>query len=449
MRRLHLLIIAGGLALAGGIAVGSWWYKRPTTLRVAVTRDSESAQLIGAIAQNFVKERESLRLRPVLVEDADAAAAALEGEKSDLAVVRSDVRLPVNGQTLVVLHRNPAVVLATPTAKVSQMADLRGRSVGVVRGTTTGIGNRRLFEAVLAQHEILPNETPIVDLPRHQVFEALSSGRVAAVVTVGAITSDATRDVVAAATRASDGRPIFIPINEAKAMAQQNPALEAMELARGTFGGAPPKPTDNLETLGVSVRLMAASTMKDSRAGEVVDLLRSNRLAIERAAPLANQMHAPSTDRGAAIPTHPGAAAYFEREEETFFEKYGDMIYIGAMVLSVLGSAAAALASRISGGEGKHTALLLQRLLDVLRAARAAESLQTLDELERETDEILIGGIAARSMHTLNAQAIGALSLALDQARLAIRERRRQLKATAQAQPAPPKLMPVEARSAM
>ena len=61
--------------------------------------------------------------------------------------------------------------------------------------------------------------------------------------------------------------------------------------------------------------------------------------------PLANRMEEPSTDKAAPFPAHPGAVAYLDGEEETFLDKYSDFIYIGAMLLSVLASAAAALAS--------------------------------------------------------------------------------------------------------
>ena len=228
-------------------------------------------------------------------------------------------------------------------------------------------------------------------------------------------------------------------------MAQRAPVFESLEIVRGSFGGAPPKPADPFDTLGVSVRLMAASSMSNSLAGEITRVLFSNRPAIAHFAPLANQIEAPATDRGAAIPVHPGAAAYLDDEEQTFFDKYSDAIYIGAMILSVLGTAAAALASRVSSNAPTEADSLLKRLLDVLRAARAAESQQALDVLEQETDDILIGGIAARNLRGLDGPAISALSLALDQARLAIKDRRRLLQASAALGPSP-KVVPLEGR---
>jgi TRAP transporter TAXI family solute receptor len=435
MRRTILASVAFGLGLTGMVALAAFWYTRPTVLKVAVTRGSEDAQLITAIAQSLGKDHDDVRLRALLVNDASAAAAALEAEQADMAVVRTDVRLPPNGQTLVLLHRNPAILLTTRGAHVAHISDLRGKSVGVVRGPATASGNTRLLESILNQYELTTNDVQIVDLGRDEVLDAVATGKAAAVLAVGALNSQTLRDIVAAVTQAGKGDPVFVPITEAKAMALRSPVFESIDVVRGTFGGAPPKPAEAFETLGVSVRLMATSAMNDSVAADITRLLFANRTAIAQISPLANQIEAPSTARGAIIPVHPGAAAFLDDEEKSFFDHYSDVIYIGAMVLSVLGSAAAAAASRLSGGgRGAAGDKLLLRLREVLRRARSADSAAALDELENETDEILISGIANRRANTLDAEAIGALTLALDQARLAIKDRRRALQLPARAE---------------
>ena len=72
---------------------------------------------------------------------------------------------------------------------------------------------------------------------------------------------------------------------------------------------------------------------------------------------------------------------------------------------------------------------LLERLLSILGAARNASDLDELAELERETDEILVSGIANRHVNKADAHSMAALTLALDQVRRALRERRTDLEA--------------------
>jgi hypothetical protein len=235
-------------------------------------------------------------------------------------------------------------------------------------------------------------------------------------------------DIVSAMAQAGKGPPNFLPIKEAHAIAQRTPSVESLEVVRGAFGGDPPKPAANFETLAVTARLVARSTLNNSIASDITRSLFADRLSIAQRDPLATRIEAPSTDKDTALPTHPGTAAYIDGEEQTFFEKYSDFIYIGAMLLSVVGSAAAALASRLKTDSTAEVANLMARLLAILKAARSAQSSEELDGLEHESDEILISALAHHSLNAAAGSQINTLSLALEQARLAISDRRRQLR---------------------
>ena len=119
---------------------------------------------------------------------------------------------------------------------------------------------------------------------------------------------------------------------------------------------------------------------------------------------MASRMEAPSTDRDAALPVHPGAAAWLDGEEETFLEKYSDFIYIGAMVLSVLASAAAALASRLTAADHSRIDDMMARLMAMLGEARRAASDEELDLLEEEADTILIEALQHPMRPSLDTQ---------------------------------------------
>ncbi|MFV0281349.1 MAG: TAXI family TRAP transporter solute-binding subunit [Rhodoblastus sp.] len=412
-----------GLAIAGAAVMLNYTFLKPTTLRVAVAQGTPDQKLVEAIARVFSVNRDSVRLRVVPVATASASAAALQAESADLAVIRSDIALPSNGQTLVILHRNPALLIARGDETIKSVSDLKGKAVGVVKGAATGVGNAKLLDTILAQYEIEPNLVRHEVIEHNGVAEALKSNRVDALFVVGPATSDILAEAVAALTKAS-GAVTFIPITDAKAIAQRSNVLEATEIVRGAFGGDPPRPAHALETVGVSVRLMARASLRDSVAAEVTRRLFSERLAIANLDKLANQIEAPTTDKDAAFPLHPGAAAFLDDEEEGFFDKYSDFIYLGAMGLSVLGSGLAALATRISNTRHTEFDRVLERLLEILKAARASNQLDELDELEKEADEILTSSLSNRRLQGLDSHAMTAMGLALDQARDAIRERR-------------------------
>ncbi len=306
MLRWLYIASAAGLLIAGAAAGLNYAFLRPTTLRVAVSQGTDDHKLIEAIARVF-SSRDGVRLRVVPVSTANASSAALQSENVDLAVIRSDISIPPNGQTLVILHRNPALLVARGDDAIASVSDLKGKTVGVVRGTATGIGNVKLFETILAQYEIDPDLVRREVIERGAMADAVKSRQVDALFVVGPATADFLSEAVSAVTKAA-GVAKFIPIAEAKAIAQRSNVLESTEIVRGAFGGDPPRPSEAFETVGVSVRLMARATLKDSTAGEVTRRLFSERLSIAKLEKLANQIEAPATDKGAALPVHPGAA---------------------------------------------------------------------------------------------------------------------------------------------
>ena len=75
---------------------------------------------------------------------------------------------------------------------------------------------------------------------------------------------------------------------------------------------------------------------------------------------------------------------------------------------------------------------MLNQLLDVLKAAHRAENETELDELEARADEILGSTLERAADNRISQTGLTAFSLAFDQARQAIAERR----ATLRVQPA-------------
>jgi TRAP transporter TAXI family solute receptor len=435
MRRTILAAVAGTLAVVAGLTVLGFWFERPTVVRVAVTRDSDEHRLLIAAQQVFSRDKDGIRLRIVPQERISAASNLLESGDADFAVVRSDIAMPRSGQTAIILSRDAAVLLAPAHSDLTSSVNLAGKHVGVVWRRPGSTGNVRLLETILGRYGWGPEATTTIPLTAAEVGQAMTEGRIDAVLVVGALDSDQVTQTVAAVSAAGDGNAVFLPIPDAKAMAQRSPLYDAMEIPRGAFGGATPRPDHDVDTIGVTTRLVARSSLSDSTAGAVTRLLLSKRLSIGANAPVASRMEAPSTDRDAALPVHPGAAAWLDGEEESFLEKYSDFIYIGAMVLSVLASAAAALASRLNASGHSRIDDMMARLMTMLGEARRAASDEDLDALEEEADAILIEALQHPMRPSLDSQRATAFTLALDQVRHAVSDRRRYLLSAALALP--------------
>ncbi|TNC11649.1 TAXI family TRAP transporter solute-binding subunit [Methylobacterium terricola] len=421
MRRHLPLVLAALLALVATALLAYQWLGQPTTLRVAVgPAGGEDARLVAAVAQSLARSHEEVRLRPVATSGVAESAAAAEQAKADLAVVRSDVGIPASTQTVAILHRDAVLLLATDPA-LAAVPDLRGKRIGIVRNPA---GNARLLASILEHYDVPAEAVTTVPLgDGREAGEALRAGRVDAVMVVSPLTGRTAGDVVASIAKAG-GTPSFIPIGEAAVLARRWPALESLEVARGTFGGTPPRPAETVTTVGVSHRLVAQARLPDSTVSELTRLLFVNRPGLAVEVPLANQIEAPDTSKSASLPVHPGAQAYYEGEVESFFERYGDWFYLLVMCVSILGSAAATLVSRAANRSRARDMALLRQLLAIVRASRDVEDELELADLERQADEILAAALARAGTGAIDNAGVAAFTLGLDQARRAIAERR-------------------------
>ncbi len=140
--------------------------------------------------------------------------------------------------------------------------------------------------------------------------------------------------------------------------------------------------------------------------------------------PLALAIEEPSTEKGAALPAHPGSAAYIDDEEESFLDRYSDFFYLGAMLIGVLASGATAIFSRLNAEGTRAVDRLTARLIEILKVVRFAPSLDMMNGLETETDEIVAAALDQSTARSLDERRLGALGLALHQVREAIRDRR-------------------------
>ena len=100
---------------------------------------------------------------------------------------------------------------------------------------------------------------------------------------------------------------------------------------------------------------------------------------------MASFVKAASTDKDAAIPVHPGAKVYYDGEEQTFFEKYGDWVYIGP-IFSVRWPRRPIAVLRFLGISGlMREPPLLAKVPEAIQAIDSARSAEELDLIRTQS----------------------------------------------------------------
>lgn len=425
MRRIFLTVLAAAAGLIGAATVALYLYERPTVLRVAVPRGGESQKLFAVLNQDFAHGHEEIRFKPVLAADAHETAKIIDDNEADLAVVRSDIAMPQDALTAVILSHPTAVLVAPQNFAGRNFADLNGKTVGIVETDVAGDADRALFATLIGLYAPPDAEIGTRVVAASEVAALFRSGKIDAAFAFGPVDAPHVVETVKAAGAA--GPPFFIPILEGDALAEKFSGLESREILRGSFGGAPPRPPENIQTFGATLRLVARDNLENNLVGELTRLMLAYRGAAAAKLPFARHIEAPSTDKSEILLAHPGAAAFLDDEEQSFFDKYSDIIYIGAMVGSVLISGLATLASRLTASSYARFDHLIEQALLVLKKSREADDGQKLAALEAEIDGILTGSLAAADTPKLDSHQLAALSLAIQQARLAIAERRAEI----------------------
>jgi len=336
--------------------------------------------------------------------------------------------LPAKADTALITRRSFPFFIGSRELGTDRISGLRGKRIGVVRAPS---GNLDLLKLVLSQYEVRPEEVTIVPLGPEDVAAAITESHIDVLFAVNALTARVVTEVSSRLHRAFGEHPTIIPIREADALAARNRAIESGEIVRGALGGDPPVPAENLPSISITSRLMAAQSLDDARVGELVSAILSLRVTLAADLPAIQGLETPETDKDAPLAVHSGAAAFIDGEQESFFERYGDWFYLGVMALSLVGSGAAGLFGVESAARRKRAMADLSRLVVLLGGMRTAVDEPELSAMEREADAILAGVLENYARGDIDAGGIGAYRFAMDQLGRAAAERRIALLETA------------------
>jgi TRAP-type uncharacterized transport system substrate-binding protein len=404
------------------------------TIAVAPSGGTEPA-LLRAYADELVRGNAGIRLKILEFAGVRESADALKTGGADLAVVRPDVSMPGNGMTLAVLRELAAFVAAPAKSGIESVPDLAGKRLGMLAGRDA---DRTLLRD-LATHDGLelltdPVTGPVaakaiilVALEEADVVAALGEGRIDAMALVTTPASPSARRVVSLVRDASaDGDVVLLGVPDAAAVLARRPRLQAVTIPAALFGGNPRLPAEDVATVGSSYRLMARAGLSRSVAAEVTQHLFEMRAALAETVPAAENVTYPAYDdtadaTTARLPIHPGAIDYYEREQQTFIERYESWIYLVAILGGGVGSMIAWLRQRLGRIRRQRIEVATARLLELRSEARRETDRKRLDAIAGEVDDLA----ASIARHVLNRptepRMLGAASVAIEAARSTVR----------------------------
>jgi TRAP transporter TAXI family solute receptor len=433
------LLLAAALLIFAAIAGGAFLLLKPATLRIAVgPPGSDDQKLIQALVQSFAHEGSSVRLTVVSTAGPVESIGLLGNGETDLAVARADEDMPMGTEAVAILRKN-VVVLWAPSgvsrkapkkeskSKIKGIGDLEGHRVGVVGRTPVNV---TLLRVILTESGVNPDKVTVSQFSTTEIAEMLRDGLIDAFMTVGPLDSKITAEAIISTARVR-GEPTFLAIDVSEAIAHKHPLYEAEEIPGSSFTSSPPRPEDTVDTVGVNHLIVAPKSLSESVVGAFTRALFTVRPALAKEVPAAARIEKPDTAKDAAIPAHPGAAAYIDGNERTFLDKYSDYIWGGILLLSVLGSGSAWLRHYLKRDERRLSTSHRDKLLNAIALVRKTDSIDELDALQREADDILRQTLQCYDDGAIEEADLSTYGLVLEQFHHAVADRRAAISASA------------------
>jgi TRAP-type uncharacterized transport system substrate-binding protein len=468
LRHTWLVTILGTIVLAGIVWAAFYYSTRATVMRIAAGPDS--TKIVQVLASALAKSHDRLQLRLVATANANASAQALGNGSADLAIVPTTVGKSPDWPVVAILRQNVMALIvpapaptpapaaaAAPTKKAAsrkttkakpakatktakdkdsdtdnadddstkdanklKVTQLAGKRIGIVTGNEA---TADLLGVVLNHYGVPPDKVQVSQIDPANLADAVHKNAVDVIFVAGAATGQAIGDAVKAAAQ-NGVAPTFVEIDQADGIAKRNIAFDSVEIDAGTFGGVPPTPDEKLTSLSFPEYLVARKSFSHSSIADLAKVIYTSRLTIAAQLDGDVKIEAPKTDKDADALVHQGALDYLNDDQKSFFDRYGDDIFYGMLIFPVFGSAIAGLASYLRADSRTRRLRLLQKVLDLVRKVHAAQTLEAIEHLQVEADNLVIAIIHLSEHEEFDESVRMSFAFALDQLRFAIAARR-------------------------
>lgn len=395
------------------------------TLTFAVGAPNSDEALFAAKLATVLKNNAS-RVRIEIVNHADnaKAVAQFDRKQADLAVLRTDAKVPLRARTLAILEHDLVLLLGPGNKKIKSLSELRKKKVAVVAENDASLAFVRSILEVPAG----PEAARVQMAPQGATLDRLFGppngfGAVIAIVHASRAVRDKSYEQVA-----RRGGFTLNAIDEAKTLARKFPGISGETVTAGTLSTSPQIPDDDLDTIGLEWLLVAQSRVSPTTAGELARIVYENKSALGLDNGFATRIEPAPVEKDAFVIAHRGAADYINDDTKSFMDKYSDLMYVGVAALSIIGSIFAAIYAKITRIAPEKASELSTAILDIGERIEHAHSLDQLECLQDELEAILRGAVIGLRDGTISTDGLDTFKLGYEFVRDEIGMRRDYLK---------------------
>jgi len=424
-RRQMLLFAALTLILTVATVWGGrvWLRNSESLVFAAGDANGVEARFAEKLASILNNNPSKLRLKIVTNPDSGKALAQFDRRQADLAVLRADAKVPPRARALAILEHDVVLLLSPPNKKIKSLAELKKKKIAVLAdGDQNAAFVRKMLE--ISDNSDAASAVQLAP-PNSPLDKVFTPGYGAAIAIAHASTIVKNKSYEQYARR---GAFTLNPIDEAKSLARRDPAISEETLATGMLSSAPPIPDDDITTVGLQWLLVAQSRMSSATAGELARTIYENKAELALPDGFASRIEPADTDKDAFVVAHQGAAEYINDDTKSFMDRYSDLLYLAAAALSIIGSIFAGLYAKVTRIAPEKASELATAILNIGERIEHATSMDALDALQEELEQILRGVVIGLRDGTISSDGLDTFKLGYEFVRDEIGMHRESLK---------------------
>ena len=400
------------------------WLNSETLVFAVGDTNGPEARFAAKLAAMLKNTNSRLLLKIVPNPDSAKALAQFDRKQADLAVLRTDARVPPRARAIAILEHDVVLLISPGGKKIKSLAELKKKKIAVLADADSGAALiRRLLEvsddpAAASRLQLAP--------PNSTFDKLLASGGYGAVIAV-APASRMLRDK-SFEQYAKRGGFTLNAISESKALVRRYPGVTEETLPAGMLSSTPAVPEEDLETVGLHWLLVAQSRLSTAIAGNLARAIYENKAELALENGFASRIEPAGTDKDAFIVAHQGAADYINDDTKSFIDRYSDLMYLGAGALSIIGSLFVALYTKVTRIAPEKASELATAILDIGERMEHATSMDALDALQDELEGVLRGVVIGLRDGTISKDGLETFKLGYEFVRDELGLRRESLK---------------------
>jgi TRAP-type uncharacterized transport system substrate-binding protein len=367
----------------------------------------------------------SSRLHVKIVRNADNAKALGQFERklADLAVLRTDAKIPPRARSIAILEHDVLMLISPGDKKIKSLAELKKRKVAVLASGNNLAFVRNVLDIAEGADAASRLQLAAPNTTLDKLFTSGGYGAVIVVDHASALVKDKNFEQISKRT------PFTVnAIDEAKALSRRHSGILEETLATGLLSSTPQIPDDDLDTVGLQWLLVGQTTMSANTAGDLARTIYENKAELALDDGFASKIEPADVDKTALVVAHQGVTEYINDTAKSFLERYSDLFYLGVATLSVIGSLFVALYTKVTRVAPEKASQLATAILDIGERAADAKSMEALDSLQDELERVLRGVVIGLRDGTISSDGLDTFKLGYEFVRDEIALRRESLK---------------------